>query len=347
MALIPYITIRDMEFDELVEVPAERDGTLLLSTVKGQCPSAVGIRFKTESGAWRGLRTEGNIIKQPAEGWGEIEYHVVRKKLLKREASETQGGPLAKLSKMTEEELLSDIIVSGMPYATTQDEMEEHFSQYGELEMCRMKYDKSNGMSRGFGFIRYKTVEAVEKAFLATHLFNKRRVSIAFSKSLEEDDGGNIPTKLFVGRLPQGTTAEDVKEYFSRFGVLKDVYLPNPFRGYGFVMFANQHVANKVISETHVLNGTYLNVGTPTSKREGFDNTHPVSMRPRGDDMMGNQHANKNRGGNPTHPNLTGPMGALAAMMTKIQGGGGGGGPSNRNGGYGGDFGNQGGGRFN
>lgn len=32
--------------------------------------------------------------------------------------------------------------------------------------------------------------------------------------------------KIFVGRLPQEATAEDLREYFSRFGNIVDVYVP-------------------------------------------------------------------------------------------------------------------------
>lgn len=32
--------------------------------------------------------------------------------------------------------------------------------------------------------------------------------------------------KIFVGRLPQEATAEDLRQYFGRFGRILDVYVP-------------------------------------------------------------------------------------------------------------------------
>ena len=61
------------------------------------------------------------------------------------------------------------------------------------------------------------------------------------------------PTKLFMGRLPRGTTVEDLRECFSEYGVLKDVYIPTNFRGFGFVTFASQAAANEVLNSTHVI----------------------------------------------------------------------------------------------
>ncbi|KDO79205.1 hypothetical protein CISIN_1g026534mg [Citrus sinensis] len=38
-----------------------------------------------------------------------------------------------------------------------------------------------------------------------------------------------IGKKIFVGRLPQEATAEDLRRYFSRFGRILDVYVPKRF----------------------------------------------------------------------------------------------------------------------
>ena len=59
--------------------------------------------------------------------------------------------------------------------------------------------------------------------------------------------------KLFVGRLASGTKQEDVNEYFSEFGELTDVFVPNPFRGFGFITFAEQEDAMKVLRGSHVI----------------------------------------------------------------------------------------------
>ena len=41
----------------------------------------------------------------------------------------------------------------------------------------------------------------------------------------------NIPTKLFCGRLPLGTTSGELTEVFKKYGPLKDVYIPPQAKG--------------------------------------------------------------------------------------------------------------------
>ena len=54
-----YISIAEnANNDILIEIPAESNGTLLLSSIAAQYPGAVGLRFKSDTGAWRGCRVE-------------------------------------------------------------------------------------------------------------------------------------------------------------------------------------------------------------------------------------------------------------------------------------------------
>ena len=56
--------------------------------------------------------------------------------------------------------------------------------------------------------------------------------------------------KLFIGRLPDDTKQEDLDSYFGQFGELTDVYIPTPYRGFGFVTFASSDVARSVLSKS-------------------------------------------------------------------------------------------------
>lgn len=71
-----------------------------------------------------------------------------------------------------------------------------------------------------------------------------------------------MPCKLFVGCLPikPEATKEELEDYFSQFGEISDVYIPKPYRGFGFVTFQDGNVVQKVLSQTHRLRHSTLNI---------------------------------------------------------------------------------------
>lgn len=85
-----------------------------------------------------------------------------------------------------------------------------------------------------------------------------------------------MPKKLFVGRLPDGTTENDLLEHFSKFGEVIDVYIPKPMRGISFVTFASGEVAKKVQSQNHRLGTNLLNVNFAEPK--AAKNVHMPSL---------------------------------------------------------------------
>jgi len=243
-----YVKVAGNEDSEFMEFPLESDGTLMLSTIQSHFPSAIGLKYKASSGAFRGLRAVDNRFEAPRGGWGELVYYVTESEAQKRKIDDV--NPVSK--RRVANVLLQDIAVFGLPWASTDDEVREYFEKYGELAYCEVKKDRATGKSRGYGFIRFKTEEAAQEALKDDHYINGRRVDLRHKK--------DSPMKLFVGRIPGGTTTEDLHEYFSQFGEVKDTYLPPPFRGFGFITFESSEVGNQVLSEKHIFKGVRLNI---------------------------------------------------------------------------------------
>ncbi|MBA0715790.1 hypothetical protein Golax_014673 [Gossypium laxum] len=75
--------------------------------------------------------------------------------------------------------------------------------------------------------------------------------------------------KIFVGRLPQEATADDLRQYFGRFGRVIDVYVPKDpkrsgHRGFGFVTFAEDGVADRVSRRSHEICGQQVAIDSAT-----------------------------------------------------------------------------------
>ncbi len=92
------------------------------------------------------------------------------------------------------------------------------------------------------------------------------------------------PRKIFIGRLPINCTVSDVRTYFEKYGALSDVYLPQPYRQFGFVTFQSSEAARNVLSRVHVINGARINCTPAEPKSQSksrVGRTHESPMPPR------------------------------------------------------------------
>ncbi|XP_040986932.1 organelle RRM domain-containing protein 2, mitochondrial [Juglans microcarpa x Juglans regia] len=57
----------------------------------------------------------------------------------------------------------TNLFVSGLSKRTTTEKLQEAFSQFGEVLHARVVTDRVSGYSKGFGFVRYATLEEAAK----------------------------------------------------------------------------------------------------------------------------------------------------------------------------------------
>ena len=56
------------------------------------------------------------------------------------------------------------LYVGGLPYATTENELEDLFSKHGTVESVRVITDRMTGRSKGFGFVEMGSQAEAEAA---------------------------------------------------------------------------------------------------------------------------------------------------------------------------------------
>lgn len=61
------------------------------------------------------------------------------------------------------------LYVGNLSYDTTEDQLREHFQQFGTVASARIISDKYSGRSKGFGFIEMETEEDAQKAIDGTN----------------------------------------------------------------------------------------------------------------------------------------------------------------------------------
>lgn len=266
--LFYYIRVSEDEDDNnAVEIPCEMDGTLLLSTLVAQFPGACGLKYRhPESKSVRGIRLSDGKLHPPSEtGWGKLLYICVFPKENKRKMEDVSPENSAAKTKRLEKKLIcSDLICLGLPWKATEDTIKQYFEQFGEVVMVQLKRDK-NGTFKGFGFIRFATYASQMRALAQRHNIEGRWVDVRIPNS-KEGVVPQMPCKVFVGRCTEDMTADDLREYFSKFGEVTDVFVPRPFRAFGFVTFLDPEVAQSLCGEDHVIKGASVSVSSAAPK---------------------------------------------------------------------------------
>lgn len=145
------------------------------------------------------------------------------------------------------------MFIGGLSWQTTAEKLKEYFGKYGEIKESMVMKDPTTKRSRGFGFVTYKTGEAVDKCLEnGPHVLDSKTVDpkVAFPRKAQPKMVTKTK-KIFVGGLSAQTTVEDVKKYFSSYGPIEDAMLmfdktTNRHRGFGFVTFEDEDTVEKV-----------------------------------------------------------------------------------------------------
>ncbi|MBM4264629.1 MAG: RNA-binding protein [Deltaproteobacteria bacterium] len=88
----------------------------------------------------------------------------------------------------------SKIYVGGLPYATTDAQLQDLFSQHGQVESARVITDKFTGRSRGFGFVEMTNSDDAQKAIQALNGtdFEGRNLTVNEARPQERRSGGGF-----------------------------------------------------------------------------------------------------------------------------------------------------------
>ncbi|XP_028855269.1 TAR DNA-binding protein 43 isoform X2 [Denticeps clupeoides] len=260
-----YIRVAEDENEEPMEIPSEDDGTVLLSTVAAQFPGACGLRFRSPiSQCMRGVRLVEGILHAPENGWGNLVYVVNYPKDNKRKMDEIDASSATKIKRGDQK--TSDLIVLGLPWKTSEQDLKDYFSTFGEVIMVQVKRDVKTGHSKGFGFVRFTDYETQTKVMSQRHMIDGRWCDCKLPNSKAGPDEPMRSRKVFVGRCTEDMTADDLRQFFMQYGEVTDVFIPKPFRAFAFVTFADDQVAQALCGEDLIIKGVSVHISNAEPK---------------------------------------------------------------------------------
>ncbi|KAF4524928.1 hypothetical protein B566_EDAN013890 [Ephemera danica] len=158
------------------------------------------------------------------------------------------------------------LFVGGLSWESTDKDLMEHFSKFGDIESIKVKTDVNTGRSRGFAFIVFSSGDAIDKVLSSgdDHVINNKKVD---PKKAQARHG-----KIFVGGLIPELSDDDIKNFFAQFGSIVEVEMPfdkpnNRRKGFCFVTFESQQVAQEVLKTPKLtINGKEVDVKKVTPK---------------------------------------------------------------------------------
>ena len=203
-----------------------------------------------------------------------------------------------------------------------------------QIRMLKRRYRK---FKPSFEFYEHFQV------LLQRHMIDGRWCDIKIPDSQDKKEGkpDKSSCKIFVGRVTENLSKEDLKDHFETFGQVKeriyikvifyetvscfqvtDVYIPTPFRQFAFVQFSESRVAQSLLGKEHIIKGVSVKIGEAAPK--GRDGGHGGRGGDRGGGRFGGYDGGYSTGGN---------SGGWGGMKNE-RGGGYGGNQGGNNGGF-------------
>ncbi|EDO42151.1 predicted protein, partial [Nematostella vectensis] len=151
---------------------------------------------------------------------------------------------------------IKKLYVGGLKEETTEENIREHFQQYGEITELNL-VRTPEGKSKGFCFVSFSDSDSVDNILFnfESHSLDGKKIEV--KRAIPRGDTNPLAhvrtKKLFVGGLKNEQTEEDIKTALAEMvpfppesiKLMKDK-MTNKFKGYAFVNFNNEHIVDKL-----------------------------------------------------------------------------------------------------
>jgi len=170
----------------------------------------------------------------------------------------------------SETESQRKLFIGGLSWQTTEDSLKEYFEGLGfRTEKVIIMKDKVTGRSRGFGFITLVNLDDVDKV-VAAKLYLGRKIEA--KRAIPKQDLDNSSRKFFVGGIPVNLSVNEFRNYFEKYGTVIDAQIiternSGHSRGFGFVTFENDEVADSLLNSQHVIQGKKVEIKKAQPKK--------------------------------------------------------------------------------
>eukprot|EP00960_Hanusia_phi_P056520 763303-Hanusia_phi.AAC.5 len=180
------------------------------------------------------------------------------------------------------------LFIGGLSWDTTEHDLGAYFETYGKLYDVVVMRDRATGKGKGFGFVHFQDPKIAEQVSAVRHDIRGRllEAKLAIPRVGPACEDGEmivkrkmhcpvVPAeirvcKVFVGGLAPSVKDYEFREYFSRFGTIREAQVctdqhTRRSRGFGFVTFEKWETVEELIrrqsgGDPHVVEGKEVEV---------------------------------------------------------------------------------------
>ncbi|KAJ3072553.1 Protein phosphatase PP2A regulatory subunit B [Podochytrium sp. JEL0797] len=173
-----------------------------------------------------------------------------------------------------------NIFIKNLDESIDNKALHDTFSAFGNILSCKVAIDET-GMSKGYGFVHYETLEAAESAIKHVNgmLLNDKQVYVGLHVPRKErigkiEEAREKYTNIYCKNLDEAVTDEEFNTMFGEFGPIVSAVVSKDdtgaSKGFGFVNYENHEDARKAVEALHEkeVNGKQIYVGRAKKKAE-------------------------------------------------------------------------------
>ncbi|KAL6746037.1 hypothetical protein V8C86DRAFT_1600771 [Haematococcus lacustris] len=164
---------------------------------------------------------------------------------------------------------LGNICIKNLDKSINKKALHDTFQAFGHILSCKVATD-SNGLSRGYGFVHFKTEEAAQLAITKLNgmmIMGKIVYVGIFQKRNDRPTGHDLPTSVYIKNLSPEVTDEELATLMAEFGETSSCVIVKDdegnSKGFGLVNYKETEAAAKAAEalQGKEFKGKYLYVG--------------------------------------------------------------------------------------
>lgn len=217
-------------------------------------------------------------------------------------SEETESGSNAEPD--VDEETMRTIFMKGLDYDTTEEGIRTEMEKIGPLGRVHVPLTHDSRRNKGFAYVEFLKLADAKKAL-------KLNGTTLLGRTLVVDQAkpktNFMLYTVFCKNLSFDTKKPELLEHFNQFGKVHNLSLPidteneGRNRGFCFVEYTNEELANKVVNEKHIIGGRklYCNLGNKNEDRNAKRQGDRLYGRRNGgeDNYRGDRRGGDNRYG--------------------------------------------------